>query len=129
MDEEDETVTLQGTEVVAADSDEFLPVSSASFTITDDDTRGITVRPTLVDFIGTITLDEGATSTYTLVLDSQPTGPVTIQVARKSTDHFISVAPASLTFTTSNWKIPQGVVVTGLEDGSKDSILTEAYTT
>ena len=45
VDEEDETVTLQGSEVVAGDSADSLPVRSASFTIIDDDTRGITLSP------------------------------------------------------------------------------------
>ena len=129
IDGEDETVTLQGTELVAADSDEFLPVSSASFTITDDDIRGITITTSIVADSGAIFMDEGETFTYALVLDSQPTGPVTIAPARRNTDDFISLQPASLTFTPSNWSIPQEVVVTALEDGSKDPSYTNAYIT
>ena len=129
IDEEDETVTLQGTELVAADSDEFLPVSSASFTITDDDIRGITITTSIVADSRAIFMDEGETFTYALVLDSQPTGPVTIAPARRNTDDFISLQPASLTFTPSNWSIPQEVVVTALEDGSKDPSYTNAYIT
>ena len=129
IDEEDETVTLQGTEVVAADSGEFLPVSSASFTITDDDIRGITITTSIVADSRAIFMDEGETFTYALVLDSQPTGPVTIAPARRNTDDFISLQPASLTFTPSNWSIPQEVVVTALEDGSKDPSYTNAYIT
>ena len=129
IDEEDETVTLQGTELVAADSDEFLPVSSASFTITDDDIRGITITTSIVANSRAIFMDEGETFTYALVLDSQPTDPVTIAPARRNTDDFISLQPASLTFTPPNWSIPQEVVVTALEDGSKDPSYTNAYIT
>ena len=45
VDEEDETVTLQGSEMVAGGSENSLPVRSASFTLIDDDARGITVSP------------------------------------------------------------------------------------
>ena len=110
VDEEDETVTLQGTEVVAADSNEFLPVSSASFTITDDDTRGITVA-TL--FIGMM---EGGTSTYSLVLDTQPTDTVTVTVATRQ-DNLIRLTPETLTFTPSNWSTTQTISVESLDDG------------
>ena len=45
VDEQDETVTLLGSELGAVDSADSLPVRSASFTIIDDDTRGITISP------------------------------------------------------------------------------------
>ena len=45
VDEEDETVTLMGSELVAGNPEDSLPVRSASFTIIDDDTRGITISP------------------------------------------------------------------------------------
>ena len=129
IDEGDETVTLQGTELVAADSDEFLPVSSASFTITDDDIRGITVAPSVVANSNAIFMYEGKTYTYTLVLESQPTGPVTIALARANMDEFISLNPTTLNFTSSNWSIPHVVFVKALEDGSKALPLTNATIT
>ena len=60
VDEEDETVTLLGSELVAGNPEDTLPVRSASFTIIDDDTRGITVSPAsaLVD----LSLVEGGDS-------------------------------------------------------------------
>ena len=119
VDEEDETVTLQGTEVVAADSNEFLPVSSASFTITDDDTRGITVS-TL--FIGMV---EGGTSTYSLVLDTQPTDTVTVTVATTQ-DNLIKLTPETLTFTPSDWSTAQTISVVSLDDGT-DASFTEDF--
>ncbi len=81
VDEEGETVILQGAEVVASDSDEYLPVNSASFTITDDDTRGITVSPASLATGSGIGMKEGGTSTYSLVLDTEPTDTVTVTVA------------------------------------------------
>ena len=120
VDEEDETVTLQGTEVVAADSDEFLPVSSASFTITDDDTRGITPSPAnLADGAG-IGMFESGTSTYSLVLDSEPTDTVTVTVAGRQGD-LISLTPETLTFTPSDWSTAQTISIVSLDDGTDTS--------
>ena len=134
-DEENETVTLWGDVLTTSDSGDSLPVSSASFTITDDDTRGISVGPSTVAATNAIAMDEGETSTYTLVLDSQPTDPVTIALTGENAQAFatrgdlISVAPTSLTFTPSNWSIPQDVVVTALDDGLKDPSTTSASIT
>ena len=124
VDEEDETVTLQGTEVVAADSDEFLPVSSASFTITDDDTRGITPSPAnLADGAG-IGMFESGTSTYSLVLDSEPTDTVTVTVAGRQGDQ-IRLTPETLTFTPSDWSTAQTISILSLDDGT-DASFTDA---
>ena len=120
VDEEDETVTLQGTEVVAADSDEFLPVSSASFTITDDDTRGITPSPAKLAAGTGISMKEGGTSTYSLVLDSEPTDTVTVTVARRQ-DDLIRLTPETLTFTPSDWSTAQTISIVSLDDGTDTS--------
>ena len=120
LDEEDETVILQGAEVVAADSDEFLPVSSASFTITDDDTRGITVSPASLATGSGIGMKEGGTSTYSLVLDTEPTDTVTVTVASEQ-DNPIRLTPETLTFTPSNWSTTQTISVESLDDGADTS--------
>ena len=125
LDEEDETVILQGTEVVAADSDEFLPVNSASFTITDDDTRGITVSPASLATGSGIRMKEGGTSTYSLVLDTEPTDTVTVTVASEQGD-LIRLTPETLTFTPSNWSTTQTISVVSLDDGA-DTSFRHAY--
>ena len=92
-----------------------------TLTITDDDTRGITVSK------ATLTLDEEdntATTdadehedTYTVVLDSEPSGgTVAIGVASGDTN-IAGVAPATLTFTASNWDEAQTVTVSAVLDG------------
>jgi hypothetical protein len=64
----------------------------------------------------TSTVEGGATDTFTVVLTSQPTGPVTIMLASSATG-LASFAPAStLTFSSGNWNIPQTVTVTSVED-------------
>ena len=115
VDEEDETVTLQGSEVVAGGSADSLPVRSASFTIIDDDTRGITVSLSSA-LIGLSLVEGGEPGTYSLVLDSQPTDTVVITLAGNE-EGFLRLAPDTLTFTTSDWATPQTVSVMALDDG------------
>ena len=120
VDEEVETVILQGAEVVASDSDEFLTVNSASFTITDDDTRGITISPASLATGSGIGMKEGGTSTYSLVLDTEPTDTVTVTVASEQ-DNLIRLTPETLTFTPSNWSTTQTISVVSLDDGADTS--------
>ena len=86
--------------------------TSASVTLTDNDTRGVTVSETAV------TVTEALTATYTVVLDSQPTGTVT--VTPTSGDTTVATVSGALTFLTSNWSTPQEVTVTGADNDVHD---------
>ena len=115
VDEEDETVTLMGSELVAGNPEDTLPVRPASFTIIDDDTRGITVSPASA-LVGLSLVEGGESQTYSLVLDSQPTDTVVITLAGNQ-GGFLRLVPDTLTFTTSDWATPQTVSVVALDDG------------
>ncbi|MBJ7326406.1 MAG: hypothetical protein JHC52_03570 [Chthoniobacterales bacterium] len=75
----------------------------------------------------TAVTEGGATDTYTAVLTSEPTGNVTIAPAPGSQ---LAVFPASLTFTTSDWNVPQTVTVTAIDDavaqGTRIQTITHA---
>ena len=116
VDEENETATLRGDVVTTSDSEDSLPVRSASFTITDDDTRGITVSPSTATSDGLSLKEGGGSATYSLVLDSQPTDSVTITLAGQQ-DGFLRIMPDTLTFTASDWATAQTVTVLALDDG------------
>ena len=89
---------------------------NADVTIADNDIRGVTVGET-----GTLPVDEGATAAYNVVLDSEPTGDVTVTPeVRDATDADISVSEA-LTFTPQNWYVPQTVIVTAGSDDNRIS--------
>ena len=63
---------------------------------------------------------EGGTAEYTVKLDSEPVRNFTLTVARNVSDPAaVTVHPASLTFTTTNWNIPQTVTVTGVQDANR----------
>ena len=115
VDEEDETVTLMGSELVAGNPEDTLPVRPASFTIIDDDTRGITISPASA-LIGLSLVEGGESGTYSLVLDSQPADTVVITLAGNQ-GGFLRLVPDTLTFTTSDWATPQTVSVMALDDG------------
>ena len=74
-------------------------------------TDGVTVNPTEV------TVTEGGTATYTVVLDSEPTGNVTVTI-QDPTDNTDVTAAATLTFTPLNWDTAQTVTVTAAQDAN-----------
>ena len=83
--------------------------SDVAVTVTDNDTAGITVSPTM------LTVPEGSTRTYTVALNTQPTGSVTVGITSNNTD--VTVSSSSLTFTTGNWNTAQTITVTAAQDG------------
>ena len=90
--------------------------AAATVTITDNDTAGVTVvsAGSLPSPVG-----EGGMGTYTVVLDSQPLGNVTVTPTSGDLD-VVSVSPTSLTFTTGNWATAQTVTVTAEQDDNAD---------
>ena len=89
---------------------------SVTVTITENDMRGVTVDTdtSMMGVQTSLTVDENMTGNYTVVLDSEPTGDVTVMVNGASGD--VSVSPSSLTFTTMNWSTAQTVTVTAADD-------------
>ena len=115
-DVQDETVTLAHS-VVYTDPDSLrettLWTGAATVTVNDDDDPAIVVSKESVD------LDEGGTGTYTVRLDVRPNESVTVNIASGDTA-VATVAPASITFTTSSWNVQRDVTVTGVQDGDSD---------
>ena len=63
----------------------------------------------------TLTVPEGGSNWYTLVLGSRPTGDVTVGVTLPTgTD--LTLDKTTLTFTSTNWDVAQTVTVTAAED-------------
>ena len=76
--------------------------------------EGVALSPASLD------LNEGGTATYTVVLILQPTGPVTVTPAVSGSAD-VTVSPASLTFTASNWNRPQTVTVSAAHDAGSSN--------
>ena len=75
----------------------------------DDDTAGVSVSET------TLTVAEGNSSTYTVVLDAQPASDVVIGVTASGSPD-VTVDRATLTFSPSNWDTAQTVTVSAAQD-------------
>ena len=110
LDETDETITVTATIEPVGTGGAAATVTPATVTILDDDTRGVTVDPLQIE------LDEGSSQTYTVSLDSEPTGAVTVALSKTGSDD-IAFQPASLSFDSTNWMQAQMVSVSAAEDG------------
>ena len=100
-----------------------------ALTLTDDDTAGIAVSPSTSTASRLVTTESGGTATFTVRLESEPTGDVELDVASSETTEG-TAAPAILTFTSSDWSTAQTVTVTGVDDsppaadGNRDYTVT-----
>jgi large repetitive protein len=129
LDDGDVEYTIVTAAATSADANyNGLNAADVSATNTDNDTAGISVSPTS----GLVTTESGGTAGFTIVLNSQPTANVTIDLSSSDVSEG-SVSPASLTFTAANWSLPRIVTVTGIDDELDDggvayTIVTAAAT-
>ena len=77
----------------------------ATFNLNDNDTRGVTITPTA------LTIVELEWDDYTVVLDTEPTGEVTVTITDPTDSTDVEVPTGTLTFTTDNWDMEQTVRV------------------
>ena len=121
IDEDDETLVLAYT--VSPSSPGVAAPAATTLRITDNDTRGISGSGG-----ASLAVDEGGVSSYTLVLDSEPTADVMVALASSDAGK-LTVAPATITFTAQNWSDAQTVEVTALADvDSDDEAVSVSYT-
>lgn len=133
-----QTVTVQGHDDAIDDGDAMYQITTAAavsadpvysgrassdvtVTNTDDDAAGITVTPTL----GLVTSEVGGTATFTVVLTSEPLFDVSLALFSTNTNEG-TVAPASITFTSLDWNVPQTITLSGVNDHVFDNSV--AYT-
>ena len=141
-DELDDVFTYQWVRVDAdgtSNEEDITDETDATYTLTADE-RGkkVKVEVRFVDILGgeetrtsaptvtlpgvtvstpalTVTEEDTAGDSYTVVLDSQPTANVTVTVAgHAGTD--VTPSPTTLTFTPTNWGTAQTVTVTAGDD-------------
>ena len=108
------SATVTGGNGVAAPSD-------VTLTLTDDDTAGVTFNPTTL----TVT-EQGASQSFTVVLDSEPTGGINgttwVGLTPSGGGLDLNTAltyPYNLSFDTSNWDTPKTVAVTAFGDSDR----------
>ncbi|MCF6299543.1 MAG: ExeM/NucH family extracellular endonuclease [Proteobacteria bacterium] len=84
-------------------------------TLIDNDTAGITVNPVA----GLVTSEAGINDVFDVVLNSEPTANVSIDVSSNDPTEG-SAATGTLVFTPANWSTPQTVTIIGLDDALVD---------
>ena len=126
IDGPDKHFVVQGTvEVVGMEQSGLVWFPYAEgLTIRDDDEALVVLSTSSLD------VAEGSSNTYTVVLGSQPTAEVTVDITGHSgTDLTLDPASAMLTFTTSNWSEAQTVTVEAdQDDDAVDDTATLVHT-
>ena len=128
MADGDVAYTIVTAAAASADANyDGLDPADVSVTNTDDDIAGITVSPTsgLVTTEGMGPTGTPGVDQFSVVLNSQPTGDVTIGLSSSDTTEG-TVSPTSLTFTPANWNTAQHVNVLSVDDSVVDGDI--AYT-
>ena len=120
VDDDDESVRLRfGT---LPPSVSLGTTTQATVSITDDDGAGVSVSES------SLTIAEGSSGTYTIVLDSQPTADVTVTINDPSNAD-VTAEPASLTFSSTDWNTPMTVTVNAGQDAdAEDETATVTHT-
>ena len=113
VDANDDSATL-----VNSAGGEYGSVSeSLAVTVDDNDDDGLTLSAS------ELTVAEGVSGTYTVKLDTLPSGSVTVTVSGASGE--VSASPTKLTFSTVNWNAAQTVTVSaGGDDDTIDDTAT-----
>lgn len=93
-----------------------------------DPNAAILVQPTS----GLVTTEAGGTASFSAVLTTQPLADVVFNLSSSDTTEGV-INVNTLTFTPTNWNVPQTVTITGVPDGIPDgdvfySILTGTAT-
>lgn len=114
--------------IVQSDAVEFptdMLIDDVVATVVDDDTARVDVVES--DFY-TIVTEDGATDTYDIVLNSQPSaGNVVLVISPGS---LCAVSPNAHSFNTANWEVPVTVTVAttvpdnGVIDGERNCVIT-----
>ena len=108
-------IALDAATSIDADYDGFDADDVQVVNTDNDDVVGITVTPVS----GLSVSETGTQATFTVVLQTAPTGNVTIPVSSSDTTE-ATVSTAPLMFTSGNWNTPQTVTVTGVNDTLDD---------
>ena len=83
--------------------------ASSNIVITDNETPGLDLSDS------SLTVAEGATSSFTIALNTQPTADVTVSVTVGDSSE-VGLFSGSVVFTSVDWNTPKTIIVTGVAD-------------
>ena len=123
IDEDDETVIVSGTtEATVENSTDLLQVESDTMEILDDDTRRVAVSAP------SVSVEEGGTGSYTVVLESAPTETVTVTLTTSGDVDDLEIGPATLEFNADNWSVAKTVEIQSIADfDAVDEVVTVTH--
>ncbi|MBE9007942.1 DUF4114 domain-containing protein [Fortiea sp. LEGE XX443] len=102
--------TIQHT-VISTDSNyDDITINAVTVSITDNDTAAVTITESGGN---TAVTEGGATDSYSVVLNSQPTANVTVNI---NSGTQLTTNPNQLVFTPQNWNIAQTITATAVDD-------------
>lgn len=117
VDDGDKDVTITLARAISADAAyAALDPDDVKLRNMDDDAPGIATSPLVPS---TKTTEKGGQVIFTVQLRLRPTASVTVPIASSNMKEGI-VDSSSLTFTPTNWNVPQAVTVTGIDDKVAD---------
>ncbi|MYA07023.1 MAG: PKD domain-containing protein [Holophagales bacterium] len=99
------TITVTATDVAGTNM-----AATQQFVVTVTPPRSVTVTPP------SLAVTEGSSARYSVVLGSQPSGNVEVRVLNDLAGTDLSVNPAALTFTETDWSTPKEIEVTAADD-------------
>jgi microcystin-dependent protein len=114
--EVDETFFVDLSNILANGRNVSFFKSQGVGTIGNDDIAGFTVVETDGD---TFVSEDGTSDTITVVLDAQPASDVVLDVTSGNLSE-VTVDPSPLTFTMTDWDVPQTVTLNGVDDPDLD---------
>ena len=108
---DDDAVVDKATVTHSVSGNDYADVSAPDVAITvyDTDIAGVTLSES------SLVIGEGGTGTYTVQLDTEPTGTVTVTV-HDPTNTDVTTDPGTLAFTPDSWDDPQTVTITAAEE-------------
>ena len=114
----DDAVTIRHS-ISSTDSDYYGKSGpSVAVTVDDNDDFGVTLAGTTVtNGSHGLSVNEDGTASYTIKLDKEPTGNVTIRLSAGRSPS-IRVETKFLAFTVNDWNVAQPVTVTAAADGN-----------
>jgi len=125
IDDDNESIVVDVNTVTGGNGANESNTQQVTVTITDDDSANFTI--TQSNGSTTVTESTSSTDTFTVVLGSEPTGSVVLNIVASDNTE-ATVVPSSLTFTSSNWSTTQTVTVKGVsdsvDDGDQNSTIT-----
>ncbi|MGB2502766.1 MAG: lectin-like domain-containing protein, partial [Flavobacteriaceae bacterium] len=125
-------LTVDGTQTVSisasinlASDPAFTSLASQTATVVneDNDLAGYSLSP----LTGVLTEGDSQTASFTIILDSQPTTDVVLNLSITPNDE-VAASLASVRFTNANWNVPQTITVSNFDDFLIDGTIVSSIT-